>query len=40
MPPNKALKTDPLQQAFYMLLRIFAHKKAAITGSLARRQAY
>ena len=34
---NKALNADPLQRTFYMLLRMFAYKKPAITGRLARR---
>ena len=28
---------DPLQHTFYMLLRIFAYKKRAITGQLSQR---
>jgi len=35
--PNKSFETDPLQQAFYMLLRIFANKNRTITGQLSQR---
>ncbi len=33
----KALNADPLQHAFYLLLRIFANKNRAITGRLSQR---
>ena len=31
------INTDPLQRTFYVRLRIFAHKKPAITGRLSQR---
>ena len=37
MKHNKGINSDPLQHAFYVLLRMFAHKNRAITGRLSRR---
>ena len=37
MKSNKALKSDPLQRALQLWLRIFTPAKRAVTGGLARR---